>query len=47
MYSDASDSGYGGYTVDVGLRIAQGQWSESESQASSTWRELEVNNRIL
>ena len=47
VYSDASDSGYGGYTVDVGLRIAQGQWSESESQASSTWRELEAINRIL
>ena len=47
MYSDTSDSGYGGYTVNVGLRIAQGQWSESESQASSTWRELEVINRIL
>ena len=25
MYSDASDTGYGGYTVDVGPRIAQGQ----------------------
>ena len=47
MYSDASDSGYGGYTVDVGIHIAQGQWSESESLASSTWRELEAINRIL
>ena len=47
VYSDASDSGYGGYTVDVGIHIAQGQWSESESQASSTWRELEAINRIL
>ena len=47
VYSDASDSGYGGYAVNVGPRIAQGQWSESESQASSTWRELEVINRIL
>ena len=47
VYSDASDTGYGGYTVDVGPRIAQGQWSESESQASSTWRELEAINRIL
>ena len=40
VYSDASDSGYGGYTVDVGIHIAQGQWSESESQARSTWKEL-------
>ena len=47
MYSDASDSGCGGYTVDVGIHIAQGQWSESKSQASSTWRELEAINRIL
>ena len=27
--------------------IAKGQWSECESQASSTWRELEAINRIL
>ena len=47
VYSDASDTGYGGYTVDVGPRIAQGQWSECESQASSTWKELEAINRIL
>ena len=39
--------GMGGYTVDVGIHIAQGQWSESKSQASSTWRELEAINRIL
>ena len=25
VYSAASDSGYGGYTVDVGIHIAQGQ----------------------
>ena len=42
VYSDASDSGYGGYTVDVGPRIAQGQWSVSENQASSTRKELEA-----
>ena len=47
LCSDASDSGYGGYTVNIGLHIAQGQWSESESQANSTWRELEAINRIL
>jgi len=44
VYSDASDTGYGDYTVDAGPRIA---WSERESQASSKWRELEAINRIL
>ena len=47
VYSDASNTGYGGYTVGIGSTVAQGQWSESESQTSSTWRELEAINRIL
>lgn len=47
VYSDASNTGYGGYTVGIGSTVVQGQWSESESQTSSTWRELEAINRIL
>ena len=73
MYSDASDTGYGGYLryseqgdnsnpqTDTSVTVQHGQqpvlhgdqagvsgvWSHSESQKSSTWRELESVNRIL
>lgn len=40
VYSDASESGYGGYMVELGPEIAHGQWSEAEALLSSTWREL-------
>ena len=36
VYSDASSTGYGGYSVEHGNKIANGQWSESESKKSST-----------
>ena len=26
VYSDVSDTGYGGYTVEHGMHIAQGNW---------------------
>ena len=45
--SDASDTGYGGYSVEVGPGVAQGQWSIEESKRSSTWRELEAVRRVL
>ena len=47
VYSDASDTGYGGYTVEHGPCIAHGQWSPIESQHSSTWRELTAVHRVL
>jgi len=38
VFSDASDIGFGGYTVDMhGGLIANGQWSKEEAQQSSTW----------
>ena len=40
VYSDASDTGYGGYIVEHGPQIAHGQWSSEEAVQSSTWREL-------
>lgn len=40
VYSDASDTGYGGYVMEHGLQNAHGMWTESESRKSSTWREL-------
>lgn len=46
-YSDASDSGWGGYCVDIaGARVA-GSWSEEESKESSTWRELRGTKLVL
>ena len=47
VYSDASDTGYGGYIVEHGHYVAYGQWSLDESQQSSTWRELTAVWRVL
>ena len=46
-YSDASDSGYGGYVVELGPEVSHGQWSQAESQLSSTWRELRAVYLVL
>ena len=40
VYSDASDTDYGGYTVEHGVHMAQGSWLPEEATQSSTWREL-------
>ena len=40
VYTDASDTGYAGYTVEHGYHIAHDLWSEEEVGLSSTWREL-------
>ena len=40
VYSDASDTGYGGYVVEHGGSISHGQWSAEDSRRSSTWHEL-------
>ncbi len=47
VFSDASDSGYGGYTVECGPQVACGQWSLEESSGSSTMRELSAVTRVL
>ena len=47
VYSDASDTGYGGYTVEHGMHVAQGMWSPEEAKQSSTWRELVAVGRVL
>ena len=47
VYSDASDTGYGGYTVEHGMHIAQGNWLPEEAKQSSTWRELVAVGRVL
>jgi hypothetical protein len=40
VYSDASNTGYGGYVVETPTNIAHSMWSACESNNSSTWKEL-------
>ena len=47
VYSDASDTGYGGYVVEHGPCVTYGQWEEHEACQSSTWRELAAVLRVL
>ena len=47
VYSDASDTGYGGYTVEHGHHMAQGLWTQDEATRSSTWRELRAVRMVL
>ena len=46
-YSDASESGFGGYVVEHGCHVATGQWSQEDRQKSSTWRELRAVTLVL
>ena len=36
VFSDASSTGYGGYSVELGPELAHGQWSADEVVLSST-----------
>ena len=47
VYSDASDTGYGGYVVEHGPCVSFGQWSDEEARQSSTWRELMAVCQVL
>ena len=47
VYTDASNSGYGGYVVEHGYHMATGQWSDEERVKSSTWRELRAVTLVL
>lgn len=47
VYSDASDTGYGGYLVEHGTCVAHGHWAVTEAGKSSTWRELVAVARVL
>ena len=47
VYSDASGTGFGGYTVDNPMNISHGMWDEEESCKSSTWRELVAVQRVF
>ena len=47
VYSDASDTGFGGYIVETPVNIAHGMWLVSESRESSTWKELTAVKKVL
>lgn len=47
VYSDASTIEYGGYNVEHGDMVANGQWSVEDSKRSSTWRELKAVRLVL
>ena len=47
VYSDASETGYGGYVVEHGPCVAFGQWTAEEASQSSTWRELSAVYQVL
>ena len=47
IYSDASNTGFGGYIVHCPNSVAHGLWAENEKSMSSTWKELEAVRRIL
>ena len=40
VYSDASDSGFGGYFVQCGVDLVPSVWSEGQMHSSSTLREI-------
>ena len=46
-YSDASNTGWGGYAVEIGDLSATGCWSEAECKKSSTWREIRGTRLVL
>lgn len=40
-FSDGSDTGYGGYVVELGSQVdAQGMWSSDKGKNSSTYCEI-------
>ena len=47
VYSDASSTEFGGYTVEHGNLIANGQWSADKAESSSTWHELRAVKLML
>ena len=47
VYTDASNTGYAGYTVQHGCHIAHGLWLPDEAAKSSTWREIRAVRMVL
>ena len=46
-YSDASNTGCGGYVVELGPEVSHGQWSVDQAACSSTWQELRAVDHVL
>ena len=46
-YTDASNTGYAGYTVQHGCHIAHGLWLPEEAVKSSTWQEIQAICMVL
>lgn len=42
VYSDASDSGFGGFSTLVGDHVSFGHWNEFEASQSSIFKELKA-----
>ena len=47
VYSDASDTGFGGFSAVVGNNTSFGHWSQYEAGQSSTYREMKAILYIL
>ena len=47
VYSDASKTGFGGYSALVGSHVSCGNWSEFDAAQSSTFRELKALLHVL
>ncbi len=47
LYSDASETGYGGYVVEHGPCVAYGQWTSEEAKRRSTWQELAAVDGVI
>ena len=46
-FSDASESGWGGFTAQVGGKVAVGSWPLEEMGRSSTFHELRATRRVV
>ena len=47
VYSDTSSTGYGGYCIEHGDQVADGQWLPEEALWNSTWRKLKAVRLVL
>jgi hypothetical protein len=47
VYTDPSETGYGGYCVQTGNAVSHDLWEESERIQSYIWRELVAVERVL
>jgi len=47
VYTDASSTGYAGYTVEHGCYVAHGLWLPDEAEKSSIWHEICAIRMVL